>query len=277
MITTRSHTMLDAQVDVSRYSPSTEHVQLISARYRNFAFPKHFHTDFHFGLVLSGEQKVSSLGCGFVTGPGQIQVMAPGQVHNGETAKEFGFETKIVSISPAFFDQFLLDTQPKQTLQFNSQLIESHHIYNELIALQAGLASSVPFELAIKSQLLTVFSDFVSRYANWQLAKVSKLGSKSSNEVTHFMQDNIGEKITLATLANLCCLSEFTFLRQFKKQFAMTPAAWLAQLRLERAIQLLSDGIEGTEVAHRLGFYDQAHFIKAFKRCYGTTPQTLFK
>ncbi|MDW2334989.1 AraC family transcriptional regulator, partial [Vibrio sp. 1069] len=28
----------------------------------------------------------------------------------------------------------------------------------------------------------------------------------------------------------------------------------------------------GTEVAHQIGFYDQAHFSKAFKQTYGVSP-----
>ncbi len=40
-------------------------------------------------------------------------------------------------------------------------------------------------------------------------------------------------------------------------------------------MKLLKAGISGTEVAHQVGFYDQAHFSKAFKATYGVKPSQI--
>lgn len=267
---------MTSKAHISRQQSLVADIQVISASYRNFAFSKHFHTDFHFGLVHHGEQKVTSLGEGFVTGPGQVQVMLPGQVHDGQTLAHQGFETQILSIRPQYFEHFLQHNTRHSSLVFNSQLIEQKEVFATLAVLQTALISKHPFKLAIESECLTAFSKIVSRYANWQLPKVHKLGTQASKNVIDYMHENIGQKITLQALAALCGLNEFTFLRQFKRHFGLTPAAWLAQLRLEYAIKLLGQGIDGTDVAHQLGFYDQAHFIHAFKRCYGITPKNLY-
>ena len=44
------------------------------------------------------------------------------------------------------------------------------------------------------------------------------------------------------------------------------------QLRLSEARRRLRDGMHPGEVAEALGFYDQSHFINAFRRVMGMTP-----
>jgi AraC-like DNA-binding protein len=44
------------------------------------------------------------------------------------------------------------------------------------------------------------------------------------------------------------------------------------QLRLHRARDLLRSGIHPLDTAIALGFYDQSHFINAFRKVMGITP-----
>jgi AraC-like DNA-binding protein len=52
----------------------------------------------------------------------------------------------------------------------------------------------------------------------------------------------------------------------------LTYEAVMDQLRLERAVDLLGTPVPLTEVSRRVGYDDQAHFTRAFKRWTGTTP-----
>ncbi|MCG6508044.1 helix-turn-helix transcriptional regulator, partial [Vibrio parahaemolyticus] len=63
--------------------------------------------------------------------------------------------------------------------------------------------------------------------------------------------------------------------RHFKARTGMTPYAWLTRLRLEQGMKLVKAGLPGTDVAHQVGFYDQAHFTKAFKHTYGVSPSAV--
>ncbi len=40
-------------------------------------------------------------------------------------------------------------------------------------------------------------------------------------------------------------------------------------------MKLLKTGTQGTEVAYQVGFYDQAHFSKAFKATFGLSPSLI--
>ena len=53
----------------------------------------------------------------------------------------------------------------------------------------------------------------------------------------------------------------------------LTPHNWLIQLRLERACLLLRLPNQNlAQVAANVGFYDQSHFNRAFRKWYGITP-----
>jgi AraC-like DNA-binding protein len=52
----------------------------------------------------------------------------------------------------------------------------------------------------------------------------------------------------------------------------MAPHAYLNQIRLERARQLLSAGEPSAQVAAATGFVDQSHLTRRFKGAFGVTP-----
>jgi AraC-like DNA-binding protein len=52
----------------------------------------------------------------------------------------------------------------------------------------------------------------------------------------------------------------------------MPPHAYLTQLRIVRAKQLLKCGVRASEVAPRVGLYDQIQLNRHFRRIVGTTP-----
>ncbi len=54
--------------------------------------------------------------------------------------------------------------------------------------------------------------------------------------------------------------------------FGLAPHAYLVQLRLARARRLLADGLSPAETAAALGFADQSHLGRWFRRAYGLTP-----
>ena len=62
-------------------------------------------------------------------------------------------------------------------------------------------------------------------------------------------------------------LSRSTFLRSFQAVCGCTPHEYLRNFRIRHALELLEEGaLSRTEIAHRCGFYDLAHFERAFQR-----------
>ena len=65
--------------------------------------------------------------------------------------------------------------------------------------------------------------------------------------------------------------------RLFQQHLQTTPQRWMNTLRMQLAPQLLSIGLELSQVALQCGFADQSSFGKAFKRFYGLSPAQWLK
>lgn len=78
---------------------------------------------------------------------------------------------------------------------------------------------------------------------------------------------------SLHELADEIGVSKRHFCRAFKQSTGKTPFAYLAHVRLTRAIDLLRTTQRSTtEIAHECGFSSSSHFAYAFKRAYGAGP-----
>lgn len=74
-------------------------------------------------------------------------------------------------------------------------------------------------------------------------------------------------------LAEVSCLSRSAFAARFAARVGMPPAAYLAQVRLDAATDLLRDTAHPvTLIAANVGYLSEAAFSRAFKRRYGTPP-----
>jgi AraC-like DNA-binding protein len=67
-------------------------------------------------------------------------------------------------------------------------------------------------------------------------------------------------------------MSPFHLLREFKKAIGVPPHAYLVQRRVDEARRLLLKGHAPRLVAIEVGYSDQAHFSREFRRFYGVPP-----
>lgn len=87
-----------------------------------------------------------------------------------------------------------------------------------------------------------------------------------------YLRERMTEPIRLDVLARHAELDKFHLCRAFRAQVGMPPHTYLIQLRVARAKELLLRGVRASEVAPRVGFYDQAQLTRHFRRIVGTTP-----
>ncbi len=89
-----------------------------------------------------------------------------------------------------------------------------------------------------------------------------------------YLNDRLDEKVSLSALADEFNLSPFHFARMFKQATGFPPHEYQLQLRIARARELLRSDAGKTvvEIACELGFADESHFRRHFRRIVGTTP-----
>ena len=84
---------------------------------------------------------------------------------------------------------------------------------------------------------------------------------------------SIDGNLNVSDLASRVGLSRRQLLRLFRREVGMTPAAVLAQRRLERARSLvLHSHLPLATVSTATGFSAQSHLTSAYKNHFGTTP-----
>jgi AraC family transcriptional regulator len=93
-----------------------------------------------------------------------------------------------------------------------------------------------------------------------------------------FIQHNHAEDIGLAEIAEAAHMSSFHLVRTFKRAMGVSPYQYLIQTRVNSARALIMAGGGGyslAQIATSVGFADQSHLTRHFKKVLGVTPRQL--
>ena len=87
------------------------------------------------------------------------------------------------------------------------------------------------------------------------------------------INQNIYSTLSVAELANLAGMSISTFQRTFQSVFNQTPAKYILEQRMLRAMELLSNHDKRiAEIAYESGFQSVSTFNRLFKKTYNLSP-----
>jgi AraC-like DNA-binding protein/ligand-binding sensor protein len=87
-----------------------------------------------------------------------------------------------------------------------------------------------------------------------------------------YISENLNQRISLDQLAQFIHKSPSFVSKHFKEEFGLSYKAYLTKKKMEIACRMLSDGFAMKQISYELGFYDEFHFSKAFKKLYGACP-----
>lgn len=92
-------------------------------------------------------------------------------------------------------------------------------------------------------------------------------------EARDLIHENFSEQISLSDIAEMVGVHPAHLARMFRKHYQCTVGDYVRQLRLDHAVEELSDPEKSlVEIALAAGFYDQSHFTHVFKLSLGITP-----
>jgi AraC-like DNA-binding protein/tetratricopeptide (TPR) repeat protein len=116
--------------------------------------------------------------------------------------------------------------------------------------------------------------DVIERIADIEPDRRQPLPLLMKRALDH-MRENLGEKITLSSLAHACCAPERTLLRQFERFIGLSPLACLRRLRLNAARSELLEASSRdsiADIATRCGFSHLGRFATEYRRLFGEMP-----
>lgn len=101
-----------------------------------------------------------------------------------------------------------------------------------------------------------------------------KTGDLNVNHILNHLYVNLHRKVTLDELSEELGTSKGHLVKVFKDTMDSTIMQYHMMLKMERADYFLtSTGKSLTDIAFELGFHDQSHFARTFKRLRGITPK----
>jgi AraC family transcriptional regulator len=91
-----------------------------------------------------------------------------------------------------------------------------------------------------------------------------------------YIQDQLDTDLTVSGIAQAVYMSPYHFTRLFKESTGQSPYQYVVEARVRKAKELLTTGkFTISEAAFRVGFFDQSHLTRHFKRLFGLTPKKL--
>ena len=120
------------------------------------------------------------------------------------------------------------------------------------------------------TQIEKFMLDIFKNYAK-EDTRISK--NSLAKEVKEYIL-NTSEQISLDDIAKKFSYSKEHIIRSFKKEFGLSPHAFLLDSKVKKAKKDLNTNYEInlSDIALEHGFYDQSHFSKNFKKVYATNP-----
>jgi len=101
---------------------------------------------------------------------------------------------------------------------------------------------------------------------------VTKAGARIQTAIG-FMRRHLGRPLSVAEIASHVHMSPSHFAHSFREVAGVTPMRCIRDLRLEEARSLmLGTGLRPGDAAAQVGFESAAHFNRAFRRRFETTP-----
>ena len=189
----------------------------------------------------------------------------------------------------------ILGLEPKEFTRTIDEIIERdrielipHFATPDPLVHQIGLALKRALEnsgsnsrLYAETMTTALMVHLLQYYSAQQLTIPTYTGGLSKlklQQVVDYIHAHLDRDLSLKELAAIVQMSAHYFSQLFKQSTGITPHQYVIHCRIERAKELLMQRkLTISDVAKVVGFVDQSHFHRHFKRLVGITPKTFLQ
>ncbi|WP_018239249.1 AraC family transcriptional regulator [Ensifer sp. BR816] len=248
-------------------------MECLSATFITHEFAPHAHDTFSIGAIEAGSQISTIKGERSQTGPGDLYLINPDETHDGHPGND-GYRYRMIYPSAELFVDVLEDVTGRPfrgTPCFSRQWltdIELAVAFRRAHQVLEGKTGTLEADEGMFGFLATLFE----RHGSAIIVPVRTRESSAVHRARDYLLENYASDIGLDELAKVAGLSRAHLIRAFRKEFHITPHAFLTDKRVREARTLLRQGWSPADTAYHCGFADQAHFTRHFKARAGVTP-----
>lgn len=124
-------------------------------------------------------------------------------------------------------------------------------------------------ELKVFNFFKKVFNKYIDEKVFLKIDETTKI----AKEFKEYIEENISSKLTLSSIAKELKVSPYHIIRICNQDFGLSANAYIVNKRVHRAKKLISQGVDISQVAVEVGFYDQSHLTNVFKKVFALTPK----
>lgn len=239
--------------------------EVFHARFREYAYPAHAHSTWTLMIVDDGMISYHLDRHPHGTTRPTVTLLPPHVVHDGGPATSRGFRKRVIYLDGDVLDESLIGPAVDQPTILDSALRDSVSATHHLLERRDDA-------LAAETRLAFVVERLQAHLRGPAGRPVWHSGESIAEQLRALLDARLTETVTLASAGRIIGANAAHLVRTFTRTFGVSPHAYVLGRRIELARQCLLDGQPLADVAVAVGFHDQSHFTRHFKRHVGTTP-----
>ncbi|MCF6403604.1 AraC family transcriptional regulator [Chitinophaga filiformis] len=230
----------------------------------------HFHENNHLSFILEGGNREYRKNGEETVLPGSIRLY-----HSGEWHRNSHTQHPSQNINLEIEDSFLSHYEASFTPWSHSDLhtLQTRASLTAIKIYHDCLAEDQHSHLSIHQQVLSLLQGA----GNAHQPEKQLLAGRAS-EVATLLHDRWNENISLQDLVAITQLHPVTVSRHFSAYFRCSLGEYMRKIRVQKALTMIRQTEEPlTGIAYQCGFFDQSHFIRAFREQTGFLPKAFRK
>jgi AraC-like DNA-binding protein len=252
--------------------PAVAHIEIRNVEDgRTFSHARHAHATFSIGAIIQGQSTYLNGDSSRLISAGSVVLMNPGVVHACNPVHEQPWAYRMFYVDARWLAalQQPISGAQKGFAPFAQTYSADVSLFDDLNDLYYTLTTSDCAPSIMQGATLSFFQRLVTRL---QPAGKANCEPHKMIQAAAFIREHCARALRLEDIASAVQLSPSYLIRAFKACHGLTPHGYLIDCRLQLARDSLRHGEDIAQVAARVGFADQAHLQRLFKRALATTP-----
>jgi AraC-like DNA-binding protein len=238
-------------------------VEVLHATFHEHRYPPHVHETWTVLLLDRGAVAYALDGRSRNTDSAEVTLLPPAVVHDGRPATAAGFRKQVLYVDPAILPERLVGAAVDEPSHRGPMIRHTARRLHQLLRDGDDAVAGEHAFAVLVEQLLRGLGAPPER-------------PPPAPMVAHRLREHLDADglvgTTLTAAASAIGASPGHAARSFTRSFGVTPHQYVVSRRIDAARQLLLDGMPIAAVASGVGFHDQAHLTRHFRRHLGTTP-----
>jgi len=239
--------------------------EVFHARFLDHAYPPHTHDTWTVFVVDDGAIRYDLETKHRGAAGARVTILPPYVVHDGRAASADGYRKRVLYVGTEVLGEALIGPA------VDEPDIDDRSVVRGVNALHRALEQRYdPFET---ESLVAVVCSRLREHLGGRVTEPTERSGRAIAEAFRDLLDahRFGS-MTLAESGRILHVSPAHLIRCFAGTFGISPHRYLVGRRIDAARQLLLEGESPAQVAVEVGFHDQAHLTRHFRRHVGTTP-----